>query len=370
MPDRAPWNAFTGDVPPDLVNALYEAAVRPDALARLAGLAMSVADAGNAVLYLVEEGRGGISGLPADVMDLYLTRYRWIDPWFARAMELGVGLELQRASEMLPAQEFLNSRFYSEFARPHDTLEALGGGIVLSPNLLGGVVVHRGRHNAAFDDAALHRLRATVAHLQGALRLHVKIGTALPEGIGLAVLETLRFAAIVCDRDSRICYANACAEAVSGAAGLSLSGEGQRLAATLPAETQRLARAIFRAATGEAGGVMVTAANGRGWPALVSPLPLSLGDERGLVLVTLPADAPGSGLTAELLRGLYGLTPAEAGLALALLDGQSLLAIAARRGVAESTTRTLLGRAMRKIGADSQRDLVRILAALPAPRRH
>lgn len=64
---------------------------------------------------------------------------------------------------------------------------------------------------------------------------------------------------------------------------------------------------------------------------------------------------------AKALRASYGLTAAEAELALALAAGDSLRAVAARRGVSINTVRNQLSAVFDKTGCRRQQDLVRLL---------
>ena len=71
-----------------------------------------------------------------------------------------------------------------------------------------------------------------------------------------------------------------------------------------------------------------------------------------------------SALPAEVLALLYGLTPAEARLAVALLDGSSLAEIAEMHGIRELTARTQLKQVFQKTGTSRQGELVRLLAGI------
>jgi DNA-binding CsgD family transcriptional regulator len=62
------------------------------------------------------------------------------------------------------------------------------------------------------------------------------------------------------------------------------------------------------------------------------------------------------------LIGFFGLTPAEARLAGALVTGKTLSHIAANFGIQITTARTQLASILRKVGAGRQSDLVRILS--------
>jgi DNA-binding CsgD family transcriptional regulator len=83
------------------------------------------------------------------------------------------------------------------------------------------------------------------------------------------------------------------------------------------------------------------------------------------VLVLIGSTHVEAGLRREELAALYSLTIAEAGLALALVNGATLAEAAAHRGVKISTARSQLLSILQKTGARGQAELVRLLALLP-----
>jgi DNA-binding CsgD family transcriptional regulator len=68
----------------------------------------------------------------------------------------------------------------------------------------------------------------------------------------------------------------------------------------------------------------------------------------------------------DLLRGLYGMTHAEASLAAILLQGRDLTEAASELGVTMNTVRTQLRSVFDKTGARRQAGLIRILLRGPA----
>lgn len=68
------------------------------------------------------------------------------------------------------------------------------------------------------------------------------------------------------------------------------------------------------------------------------------------------------------LAHMFGLTAAEAGLALALLAGASLAEIGVERRVTNNTLRTQLASVLRKTDTANQQNLVRLLGLLPPMR--
>ena len=67
-----------------------------------------------------------------------------------------------------------------------------------------------------------------------------------------------------------------------------------------------------------------------------------------------------------LLQQLYGLTPAEARVAQAMLQGHGLDATAKILDIQRTTARTHLYRLFEKTGTHRQSELVRLLAGVPA----
>jgi DNA-binding CsgD family transcriptional regulator len=98
---------------------------------------------------------------------------------------------------------------------------------------------------------------------------------------------------------------------------------------------------------------------------LVAPLSMRFADEPGRALVTMRPGAAGPALHPAMFSRLFGLTPTEARLTLALLAGRSLAEYGAERKVAENTLRTQVAHILRKTDTASLRELVRLLSLLP-----
>jgi len=103
-----------------------------------------------------------------------------------------------------------------------------------------------------------------------------------------------------------------------------------------------------------------------GLPAYVlSVAPLRIGlavDSRRFAMVVI-VDPAGHSPSEKDLAEFFGLSPAEARLAAALLTGKTLAHIAADSGIRITTVRTQLGSILRKVGAERQSDLIRILSS-------
>lgn len=87
---------------------------------------------------------------------------------------------------------------------------------------------------------------------------------------------------------------------------------------------------------------------------------------RGAVLAFLDdPDAAGSGNRAPVLQQLFGLTRAEARIAVLIADGEDIEAIAALSNVATSTVRTQLKSIFTKLGVTRQLGVARLVRGLP-----
>ena len=329
------------------------------------------AHAGSSCLTPVNDLRLGIGtyGLPQECGESYVTYYARINPCphVVDVLDPAPALRAMRATEMVPELVYRESEFFVDFARRYDTFEEMGGPIPLAPGLFGDWCVHRGRHNKPFDERDRDRLEQLLPHLQRALQLRRRLGTLEVSSAGLAALDALAIGAVVCDGAGAVLFANTAAEmhARSGD-GLVLGSSGYGVAAFYPAENARLQSLIADAGTGGPGGaVAITGYEGGRLFVLVAPLPQRMADGPGRVLVTMRPAAAGPTFDAAALGRLFGLTPAEARLALALAAGSSLAEYAAERKVSENTLRTQLSYILRKTDTGNQRELVRLLSLLP-----
>jgi DNA-binding CsgD family transcriptional regulator len=94
-------------------------------------------------------------------------------------------------------------------------------------------------------------------------------------------------------------------------------------------------------------------------PLLAAPPGTKLGEAVAILFVADPEASQIS--TAEVLEGLYDLTPAEAELLRLLAEGHSLETVAGRRGVTINTARSQLKQVFSKTDTRRQGELVRLV---------
>jgi DNA-binding CsgD family transcriptional regulator len=270
--------------------------------------------------------------------------------------------------------DLLESEFYVDFLRPSEIHSVMTVGLWGRDVEFCGVDLYRPRNRPDFGDEERRLAAALQPHLIRALR----IGDRL-EGLGdltrglAAGLDQAPFGYFVLDRDGRVRHANRAGERMLCAGG-GLALAGGRLSAPQPADGQRLL-ALIAAASGasgaRAGGNMaVRRGEGRA-PLSVAVAPaapdrVSPFSPAGGVVVCVTDPETAVALPEARLRELFGLTQAQARVALALFEGQSLRDAAETLGLSIFTVRAHLAHIFGKTGVSRQAELVALLTRAAA----
>jgi DNA-binding CsgD family transcriptional regulator len=186
-------------------------------------------------------------------------------------------------------------------------------------------------------------------------------------------LETLAVGVALVDAEAKVLFANATMERILRA-GDGLAAPRGRLVANPAAAAQLLVRAIGEAVLvqqgkggGSGGEFSLLRRTGRPLSVLVSPLPkeqsLASGRATAIVVVSDPDLQVLPPVRA--VAGVYGLTPAEARLAMALLAGRCLADYAAEQEISLNTAKYHLKQVFTKTGHTRQADLLRDLLLNP-----
>lgn len=216
-------------------------------------------------------------------------------------------------------------------------------------------------------------------HLLRALRLHRALVGGQVRGFATAlVLDSLPFGVVLVNMTGRVLQANRFGEEIL-AAGDGLAREGAGLRAGSGADTERLNHVIAQVAGSvvESGttpvGVLSLERPSMSPPWLVVVVPVHARrradtvTEIAALFVTEAAGGNPTGIPPEAVARLFGLTPAEARLLIALIDGLNLDQAAGRFEVSKNTLRNQLNQIFRKTGVSKQSELVRLILSSPAP---
>jgi DNA-binding CsgD family transcriptional regulator/PAS domain-containing protein len=299
-----------------------------------------------------------------------------LDPWAAGARRLGPGIVA--TDEMLISPQARRTEYFSDFASRFDLTRLLTVVFGRHAGMNVGLSILRGDRDEPFAPHDRHLVAALVPHVQRALAIHQRIAAAQHERAGaFQALDAVRCAVFLVDAEAKVVIANRGGRAML-MANDPLSTEGARLSAARPHETAKLRHLCAavagtrREAPGHPGGMLALErpSGGPALQALVAPArstdPLGLHDDRiaALVFISDPADEQKP--SEQLLRELYGLTPAEASVAARIAVGWSLERIAAERGSALETVRRQSKQILAKTGARHRSELVvRLLTLFP-----
>ena len=274
-------------------------------------------------------------------------------------------------------REFYRSEIYDVFHRPQGLQDGAAALLLREPDhcAMWGLMQPEGAEPLAAEDEPL--LLVLASHLQRAVQLMLRLDVLRARADAAEeALDRLPIGVILVDAAGRPLRLNRVAEhIVAGGDGLQARRDG--LVAARPDETRALHRLIAAAsATGAGRGLASGGALALSRPS--GSLPLSLliapcrgerlvhGRDRPAALVFVSDPEREAATPPELLRRLYGLTRAEAGLAALLLQGRDLPEAGAELGVSPHTARAHLKAVLAKTGTARQAELVRILLRGPA----
>ena len=345
---------------------IYDAAVDPSLWPNVLERLIDRVGGSHGTMVREQSGGGGggvIVRMDPDVLHQYLSQCHISDPLkFSPGTPAGHFLTDR---QMASRQELVASRYYHEFLRPvgiHSLVTAVlwrGDGFKCCVNL------HRSPQAEEFDAHDIGLVRDLGPHLVRAMGVSLRLAEASIVSRGAeAALDRLSHGLLLLDRRGKIGFLNREAEAILAARdGLAVTATG--LAGARKTETERLARAIAKAASGEGSALRIERPSGRRpLVILVAPFRLEtewLGATPPMVIVTATDPERNPAPSEARLIHLYGLTRAEAAIGVGLLGGLDLAEVARERHISVRTARVHLSQIFAKTGASRQADLVRML---------
>jgi DNA-binding CsgD family transcriptional regulator len=201
----------------------------------------------------------------------------------------------------------------------------------------------------------------------------LRAAQALREGL-VAGLNRLGVGILLVTADCRILFASAVVEAIMRRSD-GLARQNGHLRAMTPEASEQLERHIRAAAStgsrrGEETGDIVTLRRARGLPMPILIFPLRGGeggpgpaDPAAVLFVSDPETS--LRINERNIAHVYGLTPAEARLLNALLEGKRLSEYAKESGITLNTAKTYLRQLFDKTGSARQADLLRLILSDP-----
>jgi DNA-binding CsgD family transcriptional regulator len=366
----------------ETIGAIYDCALDPGhwpvALERIASLIGGNHAALRAVNPVTSELRLNITwgGGGAHWKKLYDETYFKLVPTFRQQLEMGVD-EPTTSDGFMPRAEFVQSRFYQEWAQPQDFFDVAGMAFLRRPDLRAHVSVYTPstrprvgpRDVATMTELSPHVRRAvTISDLLEMKSIAAETSQSALDLVGVAIL--------LVDAECHLVHANRAGETML-AAGSPLLADKARVRAADPRTTAALAAAVTIAARDEAGmgraGIGLPAGDTGATRCVIHVLPLArrsahqrLASAAVAALFVAPTTA-GPHVWRDAVAALYDLTPAETRVLDLLAQGLPPAEIAARLAVSEPTVRTHLQRLYSKTGTARQGELIALVASLSLP---
>jgi DNA-binding CsgD family transcriptional regulator len=352
--------------PETLIDRIYEAGLIPSLWPSLLGELGAAVGGNGGFLFGVRDGyAGAVNSVEYDeIMPVFLK-----EGWSERDLTLPRAIALNHAGfvtdyDLLSEEEIATNEVYCNFFRKHGigyragTLVPMPSGdsiaIVLPRHqdrgpvpqevvhLLDGLRPHLARASLAANRLGFERAHAQVDALQA-----LGLPGAVLRGSGRLFAANRLFEALIPslfqDRGERVTITDIAADAL-----LALALD------TLPAAGSRTVKSIPVAATAAHVPVVLHVIPVRGSARDIFTQAVAL-------LVVTPVDravVP----TAEVLQGLFDLTPAEARVARGIGQAESIDALADATGVNRETVRSQLKAVLSKTGLSRQQELVSLLA--------
>ena len=328
--------------------------------------------------YNFDNGGGNISavtGLDSTRLAAFAAYYAERNVWVPNASQLAEG-SITVSSVLYPDALLKRTEFYDGFLRECDLFYAVGSSIVKQDARDVKMSFVRSERAGRYDDAELRHVRKLMPHLRNAVVLRRELYRlkALAAS-AMAALEMVPLGVILLTSSGSLMHANRRAhELVNTTAALRFGSAGNLQASSIAATAslQRLIHDAVQTCAGKGlahgGALRLESPSGRKVQVLVTPLPANPSLFRENVTAAIFCSDPDAavGLMSRELENMYRMTPAEAQLTEALVNGQSLQQYAEARCVTMNTVRTQLKAATAKTGARRQAELVRIVLTSPA----
>lgn len=358
----------------ELIDDIYEASIRPGHWDRFFSKLCDRIAARSGCILVEDHDRNNryilaAAGIPALVRLTYRMGLAKYDPIYKLQASRPVG----EASMVARHEEMKtdNPLFYRFIMKPNDM------GYLAAINLFNdeewhvGIGIHRSFQGHPFGEKELSLLERLAPHMCRSLRIQRELHRQKDRAESLhASLGKLLLGVVILDADRRIQYRNAVAEAiVQKHPGLRLDGDTLRV--HFPAEQRELDNLIAASLSGEADDRHL--ATGLRHPRRQHPLMVMLSPadantdnttpwaRQGEVILYLSDPESALSVPADILHSLYGLTPAEANVAILLANGLSLAGIAEQKGVGIETVRSQLKSVFAKTGVRKQSELIGLL---------
>ncbi|HLF12640.1 MAG TPA: PAS domain-containing protein [Gammaproteobacteria bacterium] len=302
----------------------------------------------------------------------YVEHYSTVDLWAIEAMQRPRRSVVVN-EELVPQKVFLDSEIYRDFIRPYaDRVEHLMALTeTVGPSSYVALSLLRTATARPFDSTEKRQLAKLAPTLRSVIRARMALRELLAEkDLGFAGLDALGRPIVIVNGAGGVEFANKAARQVAEENHRSLLGSVQRfsdLQLWFGRDSGRVTQAIQTVLAGAVPSIQLaytSAADGASTVEVLRVPERHPGANRVSALLILRARTGERAPKAELLARLYGLSAAEAKVAIAIAKGTTLQGYADEHTLSIETVRSQVKAACRKLGVDRQIDLARMIVPL------
>jgi len=373
----------------ELIRLVYRAAIEPDAWLQVMGSLARSLNSPAASLWthdfnssgVTADGGGGemfrAEGFDPAFLGSFAEHYTQTNVWAKNEENLREGVVV--TSEMLYPDHLLGAtEFFGDWLRPQDLRHAVGGIVTRKESLGVKISVLRSQRMGEYTDEECDFYGRLIPHFKQACVLNQHLAderralAAQVSGARWAERST-HLAMLAVTASGVLCHANPRAEAMLRA-GRWMAVQNMRLCAIDPNDDAAWHAALRRVVTTRQPSNLRLRqmVNQDGCCMTVVPLEAATnvltGVQAPLFLCLITEGSRRRVASAVQLIDLFGLTRSEARLARDLAQGFSMDEYAEAESLKRSTVKTHLQRAFAKTGTSNQRELIRLVLALPPVR--
>jgi DNA-binding CsgD family transcriptional regulator len=295
-----------------------------------------------------------------------------LNPWTLHMQKFHPAGTVVLSDSILPFTELRRTAFFDEVMRPQDLGHAAMIGLSRKPDFGVGFCLNRGPRQGPYSEQQRHLLERLTPHLMRTVQLGFQLGTyrAL-QHMEYNTLDRITVGVALLGRDAGVLFVNKALRSMTLDGALNL--RRQKLSSYSVPHAKRLDYLIQSAFRGAPAATMAIPhpIDGRSVTVLVSSVrsrdldrfaSLDMRDAAAMVFVLDPAIS--TTMPPEWVMDAYGLTLAEARVALHAASGRSVADIGAQLKISPNTVKTHLRRVFAKTGVHRQAELASIIASL------
>jgi DNA-binding CsgD family transcriptional regulator len=308
---------------------------------------------------------------------LYFERYYKLNPLAPATSFVDAGIVFSQ-SDLIPYEEFEETRFYKEWVAPQGFVDVIGANLEKSATSASMFAVRRGKEHGRVDAECRRKLELIVPHLQRAIMIgnviddHKMTASALKN-----TFMALTDGVFLVDATSRIVFSNAAAEALLRDRKI-VRGRRSRLAAVDAKANRFLQEAIASSEdksnklTAKGVAIPISPAGAERWLAHILPLTPATREEADFpeaatAAVFIRRGSVENPTALETVAKVYKLTAMEVRVLQAVVEIGGAPVAAHALGISETTVKTHLRNLFQKTDCRRQADLVKLVAGAASP---